>query len=218
MASQCITLTLVLAAPRAKPGSILFFSHTRGLSRAAFAVRSSAQTKISSTLAGRRNDPLVAVIDSCSRCRLEASGQSAAAKAKDLGSAMGDHEQDQPGGDGDSGEAGSTSPLQAYLERSFTAVTRSATSSAHDGREAAEEGMAKGAGLVVHAYSGNEACDADSICSAIGAAFLEDSLQAVVGVGDGSQPRVQHVPGKIRFNVDSFRKIHQHNCSNMYIC
>lgn len=208
LASQCITITLVLAAPRVKPGGTLLFPQTRGLSRAAFAVRSSTQTKISPTLAGSTNDHLPAVIHSCGRCRFGASGQAAAGKAKDSVSSMSDHGQNQPGGYGGSGEACSTSPLQAYLERSFTAVTRPAiTSSAHDGRDEAGEGIAKGADLVVHAYAGNEACDADSICSAIGEAFLEDSLQAVIGAGDGSRPRVQHVPGKI----------YRHNCSNVCI-
>lgn len=206
MASQCITIALVLAAPRPKPGGILSFSQTRGISRVAFAIRSSTQTKISSTQAGSINDHLPAVTDSCGRCRPGTSGQAAAEKSKDFVSAMSDHGHDQPGGYEGSGEAGSTSPLQAYLERSFTAVSFPAiTSPANNGGEKAEKGMS--ADLVVHAYSGNEACDADSICSAIGAAFLEDSLQAVVGVGDGSRPRVQHVPGKI----------YRHNCSNIYI-
>ena len=111
---------------------------------------------------------------------------------------MGDHDRsggDRPRGDDCEGGVGPTSTLQTFLERSFR-VTAGGGKSREAGGGEIVEGAMKDRRTVVHAYSGNEACDADSICSAIVMAFLQDCLASVIeGGGDDLLPRVQHVPG-----------------------
>lgn len=89
------------------------------------------------------------------------------------------------GGGGDSGDGGGGSSaslsLPAFLEMS-SARGRTQASGGSGGSDA---NSSSSSNLVIHAFSGNEACDADSICSAICMAFLK---QSTAGGGGGGGP------------------------------
>ncbi|CAM9494412.1 unnamed protein product, partial [Sphacelaria rigidula] len=117
---------------------------------------------------------------------------------------MTDTTSDDPVG-GASAATAAVSPLPDFLRQSFmrartdlpTAISTATTTAGHDGDART---------ALIHVYVGNEACDADSICSAICLAFLNGAatsptaggastaLEIRERDGGGEQSTVLHIP------------------------
>ncbi|CAM9789771.1 unnamed protein product [Ectocarpus sp. 8 AP-2014] len=88
--------------------------------------------------------------------------------------------------DGSNSNAQELPSLPSYLETCFSRARGQQQSQANAAKATAETKT-----LLFHVFSGNEACDADSMCSAIGMAFLKQATAALGAAGDGD---VVHVP------------------------
>lgn len=91
--------------------------------------------------------------------------------------------------DGSTSNAKELPSLPRFLETCSSTARKQQQSQAN-----AAEATAETEALLFHVFSGNEACDADSMCSAIGMAFLKQATAALAAADDGGD--VVHVPGE----------------------
>ncbi|CAB1105811.1 unnamed protein product [Ectocarpus sp. CCAP 1310/34] len=89
--------------------------------------------------------------------------------------------------DGSNSNAQELPSLPSFLETCSSKARRQ-----QQGHANAAKGTAETETLLFHVFSGNEACDADSMCSAIGMAFLKQATAALAAEDDGGD--VVHVP------------------------
>lgn len=107
---------------------------------------------------------------------------------------MSKNDDNRGGGGGTSGETGMSLP--AFLQKCSSIARKKEQQQRGLIAAGGGEASAEGPGAVFHVFSGNEACDADSMCSAICMAFLKQNTAALPATTVEGDDSVLYVPGK----------------------